>query len=443
MTLNFLKTHPKGLYLLFFVEMWERFSYYGMRALLVLFVIQYLFKGVGEEISTPYAGNIYGTYTGLVYLTPLIGGYIADRYLGQRKCISAGAILMVIGLFTLSASGFQIFSSFKWILFISGLVLMIIANGFVKSNISAVVGKLYGDNQDKKDAGFTIFYMGINLGALLSPLICGTLAYLYGFEYGFMAAGCGILTGYIMYKLGEKPLLGDCGLYPYNKKNSNQTDAVTNDEKQRLKALFILMIFSVVFWVCYEQAGSSMALFAENETNRNLLLLGNKITIPSQYFQSLNPLFIIILAPVMSIFWDFLNKKDREPVSVDKFILSLFLIALAYLVMAAGAYFALNNLVSPLWLVAVFFIATVSELCLSPIGLSLVTKLAPAKFVSLLVGCWFLSSFFGNLGAGIFAGNYEKISHPVFYSILALISIIAAISLCCISPKLKNWMGKY
>jgi len=446
MKFEFLKVHPKGLYLLFFVEMWERFSYYGMRALLVLYVIQYLFKDIELTKSTEYAGNIYGWYTGLVYLTPIIGGYIADRFLGQRKCISIGALLMIIGLLILSASGYEVFYKYKLILFGFGLFFMIIANGFVKSNISTVVGKLYGNDNTRKDSGFTIFYMGINLGAFISPLICGTLAYLYGFQYGFMASGLGILIGYITYKLGEKPLLGDCGLSPYKAVTQGeqaQPDSLNSQEKHRLWALFILMAFSIIFWTCYEQAGSSLALFAENETQRNFLFLGKNLTIPSQYFQSLNPLFIIIFAPLMSIFWNYLNTKNKEPNSIVKFILSLFLISAAYLVMSAASHFAVSELVSPLWLVIVFFVATISELCLSPIGLSLVTKLAPIKFASLIMGCWFLSSFFGNLGAGLLAGNYEKISHTYFFLILSLASLITAILLISISPTLKKWMGEY
>lgn len=445
MNFDFLKTHPKGLYLLFFVEMWERFSYYGMRALLVLYVIQYLFKDIELTKSTEYAGNIYGWYTGLVYLTPIIGGYIADKFLGQRKCISIGALIMIVGLLALSASGYEAFYQYKLILFGLGLFLMIIANGFIKSNISTIVGKLYGNDNTRKDSGFTIFYMGINLGAFISPLICGTLAYLYGFQYGFMASGLGILIGYITYKLGEKSLLGDCGLCPFsdNVKLQQTSDNFDTQGKHRLWALFILMVFSIIFWTCYEQAGSSLALFAENETQRNFLLFGRNLTIPSQYFQSLNPLFIIIFAPIMSVIWNYLNSKKKEPASIVKFIWSLVLISISYLIMAGASHFAINEPVSPLWLVVVFFVATISELCLSPIGLSLVTKLAPVKFASLIMGCWFLSSFFGNLGAGLLAGNYEKISHTYFFLILSVTSIATAILLAFLTPTLKKWMGEY
>ncbi len=205
---------------------------------------------------------------------------------------------MIVRLLALAASGYNTFYQYKLILFGLGLFLMIVANGFIKSNISTIVGKLYGNDNTRKDSGFTIFYMGINLGAFISPLICGTLAYLYGFQYGFMASGLGILIGYITYKLGEKSLLGNCGLCPYTddaKSEQTKSDTLDSQEKHRLWALFILMVFSIIFWTCYEQAGSSLALFAENETQRNFLLFGRNLTIPSQYFQSLNPLFIIIL----------------------------------------------------------------------------------------------------------------------------------------------------
>ena len=409
---NVFNEHPKGLFLLFAVEMWERFSYYGMRALLVLYLIQYLFRGLDNTTATQYAGNIYGWYTGLVYLTPLVGGYLADRFLGQRKCISIGAVLMAIGLFFLAASDISIFEQYKFIIFTLGLCLMVIANGFVKSNISTVVGMLYGDDKQRRDAGFTIFYMGINLGAFFSPLICGTLASIYGFKYGFMAAGFGIIIGYLIYKIGENKLLGECGLYPYIAGNKDIVEQreLRLREKRKIWALFVLMTFSIIFWCCYEQAGCSMALFAENETNRLITFFGKTLTVPSQYFQSLNPLFIIIFAPIISAFWAFLNSRKSEPNSVVKFNFALILISIAYLVMGVAAYFAKSNNVSPLWLVGAFFIATIAELCISPIGLSLVTKLAPAKFASLIMGCWFLSSFVGNLSAGIFAGYYVSLS---------------------------------
>ena len=418
----FKQGHPKGLYLLFFIEMWERFSFYGMRALIVLYMIENLMY------SAQTAGNIYGLYTGLVYLTPLIGGYLADRYLGQRKCISTGAILMILGLFTLAFCP-------KY-LFLFALFLIIIANGFFKSNISSVLGLLYNDNNEKKDAAFTIFYMGINLGAFFSPLVCGTLAVKYGYEYGFAVAGMGMLIGLVCYKFYENKLLGDCGLYPVISSNNKlENDEMLSDkQKSQFTSLIILMLFTIPFWICFEQAGSSLTLFAQYLTNRNIL----GYEIPTGYFQSLNPLFIIIFAPVISIIWDNLRTYKKEPSSVEKFAIALFLISIAYIVMAIAGNLSNIAKVSPLWLVLAYFIMTIAELCLSPIGLSLVSKLAPKKFLSLTMGCWFLTSFLGNLIAGILGGLYEKMQAGQLFSILFAISFLAFIIIICILPKIKN-----
>ena len=426
--LNILKQeHPKGLYLLFFVEMWERFSYYGMRALLVLYMVQQLMY------SNEKAGNIYGIYTGLVYLTPILGGYIADRYMGQRRCITTGAVLMCAGLFMLSC-GIQY-------LFIPALFLMIIANGFFKSNISSVLGILYGDNNNKKDNAFTIFYMGINLGAFFSPLVCGTLAVKYGFCAGFASAGAGMLIGLIVYKLFENKYLCECGLLPSRKISSEKYETekpLTKREKKRIGALFILMIFTVVFWTCYEQAGCSLTLFAEYATNRNIF--GH--VIPAGYFQALNPLYIIIFAPLMSVLWTILSRKKLEPTSVEKFTLALGLMGTAYVVMAIAGDISKTLTVSPLWLVVVYFIMTIAELCLSPIGLSLVSKLAPRRFLSVFMGTWFLTSFFGNILAGFWGGKYGTIENSILFLCLAGISLLSAVILGCMLPVLKKNLGR-
>ena len=410
----FKQNHPRGLYLLFCVEMWERFSFYGMRALIVLYMIQTLLYSVEK------AGKIYGLYTGFVYLTPLVGGYLADRYFGQRKCITAGAIFMVLGLFVLSFAPHS--------LFLLALTLMVISNGLFKSNISSVLGLLYGDNNSGKDSAFTIFYMGINLGAFLSPLVCGTIAVKFGFEYGFATAGIGMLLGLTAYKLLENKLLGQTGLYPARAagidKNDN-SEPVTETQKSQLLFLIVLMLFAIPFWICFEQAGTSLTLFAEYATNRSFI--GKEI--PTGYFQSLNPLFIIVLAPLISALWGHLRSKSIEPTSIQKFVIALGLISFSFVLMAIAAKFAAGGIVSPLWLVGGYFIMTVAELCLSPIGLSLVSKLAPKQFLSLTMGCWFLTSFFGNMLAGFFGGQYENMSHVKLFGMLALISAAAAIFL--------------
>ena len=414
--------HPKGLYLLFCVEMWERFSYYGMRALLVLYMVQTLMY------STHKAGSIYGWYTGLVYLTPLLGGYLADRFFGQRKCITTGAILMSCGLFLLAFGPKS--------MFLLSLFLMITANGFIKSNISSVLGLLYGDDNKQKDSAYTIFYMGINFGAFMSPLVCGTLAVKYGYEYGFAAAGCGMLLGLTLYKLFENKLLGENGLHPVQKKISpdEKPEPLTKIQVQQLTSLIILIVFTIPFWVCFEQAGSSLTLFAQYATNRNFF--GHEI--PTGYFQALNPLFIITLAPIMSLLWENLRQKDKEPTSVEKFAISLFLMTFAYIILAFAGYFSAQSMISPLWLVAGYFVMTLSELCLSPIGLSLVSKLAPKQFLSLTMGCWFLMCFSGNLFAGLLGGEYGKFSHWELFGGLAGLAFLTFVTLLFFIPKLNK-----
>jgi len=414
----FKQEHPKGLYLLFFVEMWERFSFYGMRALLVLYMIQQLL------FSSQTAGNIYGIYTGLVYLTPLIGGYLADRFWGQRRCITYGAVFMSIGLFLLAFGGKE--------LFLLSLFLMICANGFFKSNISSVLGFLYDDN-DKKDSAFTIFYMGINLGALLSPLVCGTIAVKYGFEWGFASAGVGMLIGLFMYKIFENRLLGAKGLKPVSEKE-DELQVNKTDTNAKFTALVILMLFTVPFWICFEQAGSSLTLFAEYQTNR--FIFGYEI--PTGYFQALNPLFIIILAPIFSLLWGWLRNRGKEPGSVEKFGIALFLMSVSYIIMIFAGVSAETSKISPLWLVTAYFVMTVAELCLSPIGLSLVSKLAPKKFLSLTMGCWFLTCFAGDLLAGFWGGKYESLTPAQLFTPLAVLSFAAFLLLVILMPKLNK-----
>ena len=456
----FKQEHPKGLYLLFFVEMWERFSFYGMRALLVLYMVQ------GLMFSAQKAGNIYGIYTGLVYLTPLIGGYLADRYFGQRKCITAGAVLMSFGLFILAFGPKS--------LFLLSLFLMICANGCFKSNISSVLGLLYGDDNSKKDSAFTIFYMGINLGALLSPLVCGTLAIKFGFVWGFASAGIGMLIGLFLYKISEDKFLGDKGLLPVQKEEVRNVESEENGSS-KFTALVILMLFTIPFWICFEQAGSSLTLFAEYQTNR--VLFGHEI--PTGYFQSLNPMFIILLAPLMSGLWGWLSKQEqkaqrdispqtdkrfnvtskldsiyavilrckpknliklKEPTSVEKFAIALLLMSISYVIMIFAGKYAETSLISPLWLVAGYFVMTVSELCLSPIGLSLVSKLAPRRFLSLTMGCWFLTCFIGDTLAGFWGGKYETLSAVQLFTPLAVLSFTAFLILLFLIPRFNKML---
>lgn len=475
------KNQPKGLFLLFFVEMWERFSYYGMRALLVLYMIKAL------QFSTEKSGQIYGWYTGMVYFTPLLGGYIADKYLGQRRAIVIGGTLMALGHFAMAFPPLPFF--------FSALILLIMGNGFFKPNISTVVGSLYEQNDPRRDAGFTIFYMGINLGAFFSPLVCSTLGEKLGWHYGFLAAGVGMIIGLGMYLWGQNMFLGDKCKKPMKPKtdwhvpviilsvvllflilsafqfsgykikesipsymrwiaalvaalalvyayaSKSEKSNLTHTEKQRIAVIFIMVFFSIFFWASFEQAGSSLTLFADKETNRTLNLFGWQWEMPAGYFQSLNPLLIFILAPFFSKMWVKLSNIGKEPSSPTKFAAGLGLLGMGFVVMIiAASVYQQSGPVSVLWLSGAYLFHTLGELCLSPVGLSLVTKLAPAQFVSLFMGVWFLSSFVANFVGGFFAGNYDTMNHTFFYMMPAGTAFGSAILLLLITPKLKKWM---
>lgn len=426
-------THPKGLYFLFTIEMWERFSYYGMRALLVLYMVKYLL------FSTEKAGNVYGLYTGLVYLTPLIGGYVSDRYLGQKNCIIIGSVLMMIGHFAMAIQDLPFFYS--------ALGLLIIGNGFFKPNISTMVGQLYEKNDPRRDGGFTIFYMGINLGAFLSPLVCGTLGEKVGFHYGFASAGVGMLIGLLIFMWGQNkyikhvgnpPVCEDIVLLKDHQEKTSCDLPLTRDEKQRIAVIFIMMFFCIFFWASFEQAGSSLTLFADRSTDRLIPFLNWEF--PVSYFQSINPLLIILLAPIFSKLWLDLADINRNPSLPVKFSLGLLLVAIGFLLMVIASSFAQTEKVSFIWLIGVYLFHTLGELCISPVGLSMVTKLAPLKFASLLMGTWFLSSFFANLIAGFFAGSYENLKATEFFMIPAIITGISAVVLLFIAKSIKKWM---
>lgn len=402
------KDHPKGLYVLFFTEMWERFSYYGNRAILSLFMIKAMMYDNSQTSS------IYGYYTGFVYLTALFGGYIADRYWGNRRSIFVGGSVMALGQFALAFSG-QVYTNkgFAEIFFISGLILLIVGNGFFKPNISTMVGTLYPESEiHRRDSAFTIFYMGINLGAFLGPLICGGLgdtANPADFKWGFFAAGVGMILGLINFYLKKDKYLvtpdgAPVGLVPIkvNKKSADYVkDApLTKIEKQRIAVIFIISFFVIFFWAAYEQAGVSLTFFAESQTNRVISWLGN-YSVPASFFQSVNPVVIFIFAPILAWLWTKLGSNGREPSSPLKMSVGLMVLALGYVVMVIGGSIAQTGVkVSPMWLVLAYSFHTFGELCLSPIGLSVVTKLSPAKFMSLLMGVWFLANAAANWLAG-------------------------------------------
>lgn len=438
------KGHPKGLYLLFLTEMWERFSYYGMRAIFVLYMTKMLLMGDSE------ASTIYGSYTGLVYLTPLLGGYLSDRFLGNRRSIEIGGLLMAIGQFVMFFSASTSGSTAVTLMWL-GLTLLIVGNGFFKPNISTMVGQLYPKGDNRVDSAFTIFYMGINLGAFIAPLVCGTLAEKVDFKWGFLAAGIGMIIGLITFVTQKNKLLVDADTQPIgmptNKFGIAQwgivagaialifflmnfktmfgsdmdiigyliygamivmpliilTDkSLTKDERDRIMVIFILAFFVIFFWSAFEQAGASLTIFADRNTDRNIF----GWEMPTSYFQSVNALAILALAPIFSGLWLSLGRKNMEPSSPKKMALGLALVAVGYLVIAFGVNGVSETAkISMFWLLGLYVIHTMGELCLSPIGLSMVSKLAPLRFSSMLMGTWFLA----NAAANKFAGTLSAL----------------------------------
>ena len=467
------KGHPKGLYLLFFTEMWERFSYYGMRAILVLYMTKIL--GFMDSRAT----EIYGNFTGLVYLTPLIGGFISDRYWGNRKSILVGGIIIALGQFALFFSASMVHSSpqMATTFLITGLLFLIMGNGLFKPNISTMVNQLYAPGDKRIDSAFTIFYMGINLGALFSPIICGTLAEKVDFKWGFFAAGIGMVLGIILFYIlknkyvvgadghavGIKPLpvFEDVGKETYItsekpavKKASGSgrgimwgavfialfaifyffvfdanyissfifscsiasggfiiTDpTLTTVERKRIWVLYIVAFFVIFFWSAFEQAGASLTIFAEQSTDR--FLFGWEM--PASWFQSVNPVAIIIFAPLFAMLWTALGKKNKEPSSPVKQAIGLFLLAIGYFVIAFGVKGVDTSIkISMIWLIGMYVIHTWGELCLSPIGLSMVARLAPVRLASLLMGVWFMANAMANDMSGQLGKLYPESVVPI------------------------------
>ena len=437
------KGHPKGLYLLFFTEMWERFSYYGMRAILILYLTKKLIEG-GLEMDEKYAMLLYGYFTGFVYFTPLIGGWLADRYLGKRLAVMIGGVTMMLGQFTLfglnSTTGLYI-----------GLLLLIIGNGFFKPNISTLVGGLYKDGDSRRDAAFTIFYMGINLGAMIAPLVIGVVtdnmfattnedgSIAYGYRYGFLVSGIGMLLGQVIFNLLGTKYLGDLGTKPVGAVSDTEVAKVQKsinpetgkeldekDEKQRISVIFILLIFAVFFWAGFEQAGSSLSLYTDKYIDRSI----GSFEIPTSWFQSVNPLFIVTLAPLFTLFWASpIGRRLTTPVKmgVGMIILGvgfLFMIGAVAERSANGDVDDVNNKAALMWLIMTYLLHTIGELCISPVGLSVVTKLSPPKLASVLMAVWMLSSFFANIVGGYIASYVETMgAGEVFTYIAGFVSV--------------------
>ncbi|MCW7492020.1 peptide MFS transporter [Leptospira sp. 2 VSF19] len=421
-----LNRHPRGITPLFLTEMWERLSYYGMRALLVL----YLVKSLG--FSDADAGAVYAFYTSFVYLTPVIGGYLTDRFLSYQFAIYLGSFLMLCGHISLAFSGLPFFYL--------GLVLLALGNGFFKPNMSTIFGRLYNEKQNLRDSGFTIFYMGINLGGLLGPIICGSLGERVDWHLGFLSAGVGMAVGMIVFYFGSRRLPDSIWEKQSSLPRTSNSSSVDKKTQSKILLIVLLSFFSIFFWMAFEQMGSSLNLFALRNTDRNLF----GFNIPASVLQSINPLFILLFGPIVSLFWTALSKRNKNPNPVLKFVLSLVLLGIGFLVMVVAASFAETGVsVSILFLVFVYFWNTLSELCLSPVGLSFVSQMAPAQYASLLMGIWFLSNAFGHYAAGILSGYQNQWgSMKNFYGFFVICSFSGALLLYGIySIKKKTILG--
>jgi POT family proton-dependent oligopeptide transporter len=416
------KKHPPGLTVLFFTEMWERFSYYGMRSLLVYYMIRHL------EFSQEQSSRIYGFYTGFVYFTPLFGGMLADRFFGQRRTVILGAVLMAVGHFLMASEA----------LFFPALLFLILGNGAFKPNISTQVGSLYPAHDHRRDRAFSLFYMGINLGAFFSPLVCGTLGEKVGFHWGFGAAGVGMVIGLLVYLRGQKHLPPD--LVTQKKASGQQvTVPMTREDWLKIGAIFVMMALAIVFWSVYEQQGNTMALWADANTDR--VLFGWEM--PASWFQSFNPLMIFILVPLLNIFWGWQDRRGKEPSSVAKMGIGCMLLGTAFLILIPPAReLAVDPRASLWWLTACTFVLTLGEVYLSPIGLSLVTKIAPARIVSMMMGVWFLSSFFGNYLSGYLGTFWEKMPREDFFLLMFSLSFASGLAFFALLAPLKKAIGR-
>jgi proton-dependent oligopeptide transporter, POT family len=477
--------HPRGLATLFFTEMWERFSYYGMRALLILYMTAQTMgenPGMGMDVGT--AAAIYGLYTSLVYLLALPGGWVADNLWGQRKAVFVGGCIIAAGHFSMALPSDSTFYF--------GLILIVIGTGLLKPNVSTVVGELYPEGGARRDAGFSVFYMGINIGAFVGPLLTGMVGEGYRWHWGFSLAGIGMVLGLIQYKMGDR-YLGDAG----NLKTDRTPEQVaalgrkfftawwsvvaavvlfgwlvsqgiidtnlqqiagylgssilvlvflyfayllifgghTTDEKKRLGIIFWLFLLAAVFWSGFEQAGSSLNLFAAELTDRNVM----GWQMPASFLQSVNPIMIIIMAPLFGSLWVWLAKRKANPSIPVKFGLGLLGLAAGFFVLAWGAAQAtVLNPVTPAWLVVTYFLHTSGELALSPVGLSSITKLSPAGRVGQMMGIWFVGAALGNLFAGLVAGQLETLPPADLFRTVALIVGAVALLALAVSPLLKK-----
>lgn len=430
--------HPRGLAVLFGTEMWERFSYYGMRALLVLYMVKYLsepgraekvlgwaeLRGALEVVVGPlgvqaFASWVYGFYTGLVYLTPLLGGLLADRLLGQRRTVALGAALMAAGHFMMA---------FETLLF-PALLTLILGNGAFKPNIVTQVGGLYEPDDPRRDRAYSIFYVGINIGAFLAPLVCGTLGETAGWHWGFGAAGVGMLAGLVLYLAGGATLPPDAATRAAAQAKAapdTSSRGLARHERRAILALLLLCVPVTLFWATYEQDGNTLMLWIDDHTDRTVSLLGVTATIPTTWFLAVNPFLIFAFTPLIVELWAWQSRRGREPSTVGKMALGCFGVALANLIMAAAAVQGGGaGQASWLWVFAYFVLLTLGELYLSPVGFSLVSAVAPLRHVSLLMAVWLGTSFTGNLLGGALGSLWTRMDKSTFFLMIAAIAALA------------------
>jgi POT family proton-dependent oligopeptide transporter len=450
--------HPRGLSTLFFTEMWERFSYYGMRAFLILYMTTEVAQG-GLGFDVGRAGSIYGTYTGSIWFATIGGGIVADRFLGAYRSVLWGGIIIALGHFTLA---------FREIpFFYAGLTLIVMGTALLKPNATTMLGTLYSPEDARRDAGFSIFYMGINLGAFIGPIIAGFLAQRVDWHAGFACAGFGMLFGVIQYVLGKDrlkpawagapggPPARTVGFVPpaaaipgpgpesvgaaaTTAGTAGSAGAFTRSEWMRMLAVCVFFVFAALFWGAYEQAASTLALFADQKVDRTVF----GWAIPSSWFVSIQALFVILLSPIAA--WVWMRLGRREPSTPMKFSYGLLLVGVSFVLLLPAGIVATSAgapLVSPLWLVAAYFIQVCGELCLSPVGNSVVTKLAPGRVVGMMMGVWFLSIAAGNKLAGYAASLTATIALPQIFGAIAGITIVASIILMLLTPSVRRMMG--
>jgi POT family proton-dependent oligopeptide transporter len=436
--------HPRGLAFLFATEMWERFSYFANSSLIVLYMVKYLLQPGQVEVVIgygtvkgaleflfgpldvqPFASQLFGFYTGLAYSTPILGGLIADRLLGQRRTVIIGGVLMAIGHFMMAFEQ----------LFLIALLMLILGVGTFKPNISTQVGVLYAAGDPRRDRAYSIFYVGINIGAFLAPLVGGTLAAAWGWHYGFAAAGIGMLVSLGIYLYGQSAL-------PPDELSRTRAAAISKrplaaDERRAVIALLVICALVSFFWATYDQQYNTILLWAEDFTERRVDLFGWQGEIPAPWFLALNPLMIFLFTPLIVRLWTWQAKRGDEPFTVTKMAFGCLCVAFANLVLAAAAW-SVGGKASALWLVGYFGLVTIGELYLAPVGLALISKVAPARLLSMLMGCWFATTLPGDILGGYLGGFWNSMAKVNFYLMMGCIAALAGAAIWALSARLKS-----